>query len=121
MNLDVVASSTNLNSLRQLYNQVESHISSLKSLGVKSESYGGLLTSVLLNKLPHDLQLLVSHKIGEIEWRLDEIMRAVEEEIQTCIAVASGPAGPVLAGPVFHVSDSMTARAQKINNKVENY
>ena len=84
MNLDAVASSTNLKGLRQLYDQVESHVRSLKSLGVKSESYGGLLSSVLLNKLPHDLQLLVSRKIGESEWRLDEIMRAVEEEIQAC-------------------------------------
>ena len=82
MNLDVVASLTNLKGLRQLYDQVESHVRSLKSLGVKSESYGGLLTSVLLNKLPHDLQFLVSHKIGESEWSPNEIMRVVEEEIQ---------------------------------------
>ena len=46
--------------LRWLYDHVELHTSSLKSLGVESGSYGGLLASVLLNKLPKELQLLVS-------------------------------------------------------------
>ena len=40
------------------------------------------VTSILLNKLPHDLQLLVSCKIGESEWSLDEIVE--EEELQAC-------------------------------------
>ena len=91
MNLEAVTSSNNLKALRRLYDQVELHTRSLKSLGVESSSYGGLLASVLLNKLP---QLFVSCKIGEREWKLDEIMRVVEEELgarerTTAIAVNS--------------------------------
>ena len=82
MNLDMVTSSTDIKALRRLYDHIESHTRSLKSLGVESGSYGGLLASVLLNKLPQELQLLVSRKIGESEWKLDDIMRVVGEEIQ---------------------------------------
>ena len=70
MNLNTVTSSTNIVVLCRLYDHVESHNRSLKSLGVEFGSYGGLLASVLLNKL---LQLLVSRKIGESESKLDEI------------------------------------------------
>ena len=35
------------------------------------------------------------------------------------MAVASGPAGSVLAGQVFDISELMTAHARKINNKVK--
>ena len=75
MNLDTVTSPTNIMALRRLYHHVESHTRSLKSLGVEYGSYGGLLASVLLNKLPQELQLLGSRKIGESEWKLDEISR----------------------------------------------
>ena len=55
MNLDTVTSSTDIKPLRWLYDHIESHTRSLKSLGVESRSYGGLLASVLLNKLPQEL------------------------------------------------------------------
>ena len=48
-------SAHNLKGLRRLYDDVESHVRRLKALGVTSESYGSLLSSVLLSKLPQDL------------------------------------------------------------------
>ena len=65
MCLEVVTSPSNLKGLRRLYNNVELHTRSLRSLGVEPTSYGGLLASVLMNKLPHELQLLVSHQISK--------------------------------------------------------
>lgn len=82
MSIEVVTSSSNLQSLRRLYDNVELHTRSLKSLGVDSNSYGALLASTLMSKLPQDLQLLVSRKIGESEWGLDEVMGVLGEEIQ---------------------------------------
>ena len=40
-----------------------------------------------------------------------------EAKLDNNMAVASGPAGPVLAGPVFDVSDFKTAHARTINNQ----
>lgn len=82
MNLETVSSQHNLKGLRRLYDCVESHTRSLKSLGVEPGSYGGLLASVLINKLPQELQLFVSRKVGENEWSLDEMMKVIGEEVQ---------------------------------------
>ena len=54
---------------------------SLTSLGVESKSYGNLLCSVLLNKIPAELQLIVSRKVSESDWNLDLVINAIKEEI----------------------------------------
>ena len=84
MSLEAVTSPHNLKSLQQLYDQNESHTRSLKSLGMESSSYGGLLASVVLNKLPQEFQLFVSRKVGDSEWELEQMMKIIEEEIQAC-------------------------------------
>ena len=45
-----VTSDQNLKGLCHLYDHVESHVCSLKSLDVTSENYGSLLAFVLMNK-----------------------------------------------------------------------
>lgn len=62
LNLEPVNAVHQLRNLRRLYDGVETHVRSLKSLGVDSKTYGTLLTSVLLNKLPQELRLIVSRK-----------------------------------------------------------
>ena len=44
-------------------------------------SYGNLLSSLFMNRLPQELRLIVSRQVGEAEWQIDEIMRIVEREI----------------------------------------
>jgi len=51
LSLEPVTSQYNLKGMRHLYDVVESQVRSLRSLGVSAESYGGLLTLVLMNKL----------------------------------------------------------------------
>ena len=79
LNLDPVVS-TSVKALRHLYDQVESHISSLKSLGVNSETYGSLLSPVLLSKLPADVRLIASREISEEDWNLDTLLGVIERE-----------------------------------------
>ncbi len=55
---------------------------SLKSLGVTSDSYGSLLSSVLLNKLLNDIRLLISRKVSAEEWTLDTLMKELQDELQ---------------------------------------
>ena len=82
LNVDTVTSPNNVKGLRHLFDFVESHIRSLNSLGVTSDSYGTLLTSVILNKLPQELQLLISRKIGDDDWTLTKLMDHVGEEVR---------------------------------------
>jgi len=61
--------------------RVKSHIHSLQSLGVAQDSYSSLLCPVLVGKLPSDLQLLISRKVSESDWKLDLLMQAIEDEV----------------------------------------
>ena len=58
LNLDAVTSSYNLRGLRRLFDLVESNARGLRSLGVPPESYGSLLSSVLMNKLPQKISFV---------------------------------------------------------------
>ena len=59
-NVEAVTSQHNLKGLRHIYDLVEFHVQSVKSLGVSPNSYGTLLSSVLLNKLPLEMWLITS-------------------------------------------------------------
>ena len=81
LQIEAVASSQNIRALRKLFDNIGCHVRSLKSLGVESESYEGLLCPVLVSKVPADLQLIVSRKVSEADWNFDTLMDAIEEEI----------------------------------------
>ena len=82
LNVEPVTSSYNLRGLRQLYDTIESHVRGLQSLGVSSDSYGSLLSSVLLSKLPQELRLILSRELGSDDWKLDRVMQLLETEVQ---------------------------------------
>ena len=82
MNADAVTSPHNVPALRHFHDVVELNVRSLKALGVAAETYGSLLATVLMNKLPNDLRLITSRKIGEADWQLDTIMTELLQEIE---------------------------------------
>lgn len=51
LNLPITNSHHNIKGLGRLYDSVEVHVRGLRALGVTAVSYGGLLTSILMNKL----------------------------------------------------------------------
>ena len=53
--LEAVTSLDDQKGLRHLYDRMEANVRSLKTLGVVSESYGSLLSSVLMKCLPQEL------------------------------------------------------------------
>ena len=50
------------------------------SVGVECTSYGSLFTSVLLQKLPYELRLIMSREV-EGDWNLEELLKHLEGEI----------------------------------------
>ena len=81
MNMDAISSDRHLRDLRRLYDKTESHIRSLKSLGIEATSYGALLTPVLLAKLPPELRLVVSRKVSDSNLDMDALLATFEEEL----------------------------------------
>ena len=86
---DSITSPRNVVGLRRHFDSIESHIRSFNSLGVKVESYSSLLSSVLLNKLPEEIQLLISRKVPEKDWGLTSLLEVFEEELQARERVTS--------------------------------
>lgn len=95
LNVEAVSLQYHLKSLRHLYDAIKTHVCGLKSLGVTSDSYGSLLTSVLLNKMPPELRLLLSRKIGgEDCWTLDQLLRELRLEIEARERAAAASVTP---------------------------
>ena len=78
---EYVTSDQNLKDLRHLYDTTESHLRSLKSLGVNPASYGPKLSPVLLNKLPPELGLIVSRKTPPTGLNIENLLNSFEEEL----------------------------------------
>lgn len=73
MNKDAISSDRNLKELCRLYDHTESHVQSLRSLGIEAASYGTFLSPVLLAKLPPDLRLIVSRKVSDSNLDMDAL------------------------------------------------
>ena len=52
-NLDVI-------SLRRLYDDVQAQVRSLQSQGINEENYGNFLAAIIMELLPHEVQLSVN-------------------------------------------------------------
>ena len=70
-----------LNSLQSFHDTIQSHKRSLSALGKSPDTYGTLLTSVILSKLPHDTKARMARDHYNTEWTLDEIMDSILKEI----------------------------------------
>ena len=82
LKVDSIASDSNLKGLRRLHDTVESQVRGLRSLGVAPESYGSLLSSVLMSKLPGEIRLIISRVVGEESWELDKLLETLEQELR---------------------------------------
>ena len=81
-NLAPVSSGSNVKELRNLYDQIEANVRSLQTLGVDSGSYGSLLVSVLLTRIPEEIRLIVTREYTEgSDWNLDNLLKALEKEL----------------------------------------
>ena len=73
LNINSVKSGLKIQVLRQLHDLIESHVKSLKSLGVSPSSYGSsygrLLSSVVMSTFPQDWRLIITREVRD-EWDL---------------------------------------------------
>ena len=82
LKLQASNSSSDVKAARRLYDKIESHISSLQSLGVESKSYGSLLVPVIMSKIPEEMRLIVSRKFKQDTWDIDGMLDAFKTELE---------------------------------------
>ena len=81
LSVATISSDHQLRDLRRLYDQAEANIRSLKALGVEPASYGTMLSSVLLTKLPPEMRLIVSRKVSSADLDMDSLLTTFEQEL----------------------------------------
>ena len=117
LNLPTVHSHHDLRGFRHLIDLIEMNVRGLKALGVTAESYGGLLTSIMMNKLPAEIRLIISREFTDDNWDVERLMAMVHREIDARerSAASTGSRAPAPRSPqrrspptaaAFVVSDS---------------
>ena len=81
LNLEAVTSQHNLRGLRHLFDIVEANVRGLRASGVPSDSYGGLLSSILMSRLPPELWLVIRREMSDEEWDFESIMKIIKREV----------------------------------------
>ena len=79
-----------LTKLRYLFDQVESTIRSLPSVGITPESYESFVAPILMSKLPNEFGLDMNKRLpvsktsetSEAEWKLEQLLDAFRKELQ---------------------------------------
>ena len=82
LNTTAISLHSDVRGLRRLCDSVEAHIRGLRALGIFVSAYGGMLSSILVNKLPPEIRLIVSREIAAGSWDLDKVMSIVEREVE---------------------------------------
>ena len=65
---------------------MELNVRSLVTLGVAVESFGTLVSTVVIDKLPPDIKLLITRHIKDT-WNLTKILELLNEELKACETV----------------------------------
>ena len=81
LSLPTVNSHHDVKCLRRLYDAVESHVRGLRALGVRTESYGGMLISIIMSKSPEELRLIVSREITTDSWEISDVLTTIDKEV----------------------------------------
>ena len=82
LKLNVIVDICDLHKIRILFDKIETHVRSLQNLGISSECYGSLLIPVIVNKLPEELQLIISRKLEKGKWDVDKFMEEFKAELE---------------------------------------
>ena len=79
--LELPCPTSTIVSLRTFQEKMESYIRGLQSLGQGQESFGNLLVSVILGKLPADVKRNITRDHGNNKWQLQDLRQALKKEI----------------------------------------
>ena len=80
--LPKITSSSDVEGLRNMYDQIEISPRNLKSLDIDITTYGSLLVPLLNEKLPLEFRVILSRKFENDIWRLDDIMKCIKTEVE---------------------------------------
>ena len=75
LRLTAINSHYDVKGLRRLYDANETNVRGLRALEVEAESYGSLMVSILINKMPPEIRLIVSRNLNSEKWEFTRSWR----------------------------------------------
>ena len=60
--------------LRKFFDKLETSVRNLTDLGKSTDSYGSLLVSIIFNRIPEELQMIISRHFKGKDWELKDII-----------------------------------------------
>ena len=82
LNMKKVERDRDLQGLRRFYDDIESHVRSLRSLDVDDDNYGSLLAPIIMERLPHQFKLTISRQVGDDTWDLTQLLFLIGDELK---------------------------------------
>ena len=79
--IDLPGLSNTPSSVREFHDAIESHIRSLTALGRTEDSYGSLLATILLGKIPGKIKQNMARAHGKREWTITELRTSIRDEL----------------------------------------
>ena len=78
--------------LRNIYDRLEPSVRNLRELGIETDTYGSLLISIIFDRIPEELRIIISRQFKDNNWDLDSLIRIFKEELfarERCSALSS--------------------------------
>lgn len=83
IDLQIVQDINDLKSLRKLYDSVETQLRNLETLNLKHDEYGPLLIPLLMNKMPNELQLILSRDASKDDrFDIQNVLKVFKKELE---------------------------------------
>ena len=67
--------------LRLLHDNIESHFRNLKSLGVVTVILESMLVTILMEKIPDELRLIITRRFATDSWEIKKVLHNFYEEL----------------------------------------
>ena len=81
LKLKQITSDRNVKAIRLFYDNIENHVRTLDGLGINSEEYGALLASAIIERLTHQLKLIIGRNIKDKIYDLTKILSIRNEKL----------------------------------------
>ncbi|XP_028403430.1 uncharacterized protein LOC114526129 [Dendronephthya gigantea] len=82
LKIDKIRSVSNVKGLRTLYTHVENCIRNLRALKLDTSGYGSLLIPILKDRLPDEINMIISRQFCGQIWSLDKVMEYFGNELK---------------------------------------
>ena len=71
-----------LQGMHKLYDNIESHACSLRSLDVNDDNYGSLLAPIILERVPHQFKLTISKQVEDDTWNVTQLLCLIRDKLK---------------------------------------